>query len=295
MSRPTSRSCTHVLALTLCGLVHAGCGGFAPAGEAHKSEGQWTLHVTGDVAPGEEQNACLTVVLDRDLDINAIHAITGGYSVTHHLILWSNETAGSDGAWDCGDSLPELWMGDALWATGTKDDALTFPAGAAMRIAKGSRLTLNAHFRNTGEDVLHGDASVELGLAPPDVEVEHTVGLWSMQDYAFSIPPESTITTHHTCTAPSAGSILAVVPHMHGGGLEMRFYMGANTEPWAKVSASDEAGHAILSPPELFFPDDRVTVECDIINSTGTRRGPPDEMCNALVYVLDWGGSVACL
>ena len=50
-------------------------------------------------------------------------------------------------------------------------------------------MTLNAHFRNATGDTVTGESALVLHLAPPSDTPLKTVGLYSLQNYTFSLAP----------------------------------------------------------------------------------------------------------
>ncbi|MEW5849539.1 MAG: hypothetical protein AB2A00_12045 [Myxococcota bacterium] len=296
-----TRVWTHVLGwtLTLCALVDAsGCGdGRSPHGELTTDENGWTFALSRELDPGQEENVCITQVVETDMDVVAISPETGGYTLVHHLLLWKHPSSGSNAVWDCGDSLPDPTMGSGIWASGSKDGLMQLPEGTAMHIAKGSRLTLNAHFLNATGQVTTARAALRLQFQPKDQPVEQYVGLWSLADYDFSILSHSTGRTRVECTAPEGADVLVVVPHMHSGArlMTVERLVGGQDQPWLTFHGPDDKAMELLTPQVRVGAGETVVLECEIENPRDTAATAPDEMCNAFLYVIGWQDTVVCM
>lgn len=285
-----------VRAFTVCACVGAlvACAA-PPEGGVVKDGNTWTFQVSRDLAAGEEQNDCVTVVLDETIEVAEVEPVTQGYDITHHLILWRGDV-GHDGVRDCGDALPLGVMGDGIYATGTGDVPLRFADGATLRIARGSRLTLNAHFLNaTGADV-RASASLVLRLA--DKPADKHVGLWSIQNYGFAVPPLQDGRTEQVCAAPQDTRVHAVVPHMHEGGTRLEV-LRRNTDgterPWLSFEPALDQHLAVREQPDPLLAGDEVVVRCTIHNPRPVVAHAPDEMCNVFLFLEDLPAPTLCV
>jgi hypothetical protein len=281
-------------------LVHtAACGESLPEGTVVRAENAWTLTLSRTLQPGEEQNDCNTVVVPEDLDVIGLEPGTQGYTLTHHMLLFQRQDPAREAVGGCGDGLPVGVMGDGIYGTGITDVPVTFPADHAFRIPGGSRLTLNAHFRNaTGETAL-AEAQLTLNLAPKERPAHQRMGLFSLQNYSFSLPPEQVGRTHQVCVVPQDSDVFVAVPHMHERGIKLSVSRRANTNapetPWLSFDVAAHQYIQVMDSPVHLLKNEELIVECEIDNPERRYTSAPDQMCNLMLYVTGWDGPIMCI
>lgn len=281
-------------------LVHAlGCAKVPPPDfDVEQAEDHWTLSLTRALAPGEELNDCLTVTVNAPMRIAMVQPASDGYALVHHMILWRMDHLGHDGARNCGTSYPDGPMGDGIYATGTGDADMAFPAGTSMHIPAGARLTLNAHFLNATGQQARPTASLRLNLLKDSAPDDQAVALWSVQNYSFHVPPRSQATTSQDCNAPHDATLLLAMAHTHTHGVRMRVERtsGPNAGPLFSFDLSGEQYLQQLQAPVALHAGETVHVSCVLDNPSATQfLTAPDEMCNAFLYVTGWDHTEVCL
>lgn len=281
-------------------LVHTAACGESPAqGTVERAPNAWTLTLTRTLQPGEEQNDCNTVTVPDDLDIVGLEPVTQGYALTHHMILFQGQDLSQEDVHNCGDGLPVGAMGDGIYGTGIVDQSVTFPADHALRIPRGSRLTLNAHFRNATGDTAQATAQLVLHLAPREAPAHQRMGLFSIQNYSFSLPPRDVGRTRQVCSVPTDSDVFVAVPHMHERGIRLlvsrRANSGAPETPWLSFEVAQEQYMQVLDTPVHLTKGEELIVQCDIDNPENRVGTAPDQMCNLMLYVTGWDGPVLCV
>lgn len=248
------------------GAASGGSGGSGAAGGGGSAGqgGGWTTLIEGTwkVPSGTEDYWCVTKTLTEDIYVKAFRALAP--SGTHHtLLLYGNGKP--DGEFPCGPTLED----SMIFASGVGTDALAFPDGVALKLAKGTQLLLNLHLFNTGGEAIGGVSGTQVQtVAAADVQQEAEMILPGPMNIV--IPPNSEHTLTHDCTFPATATIATIWPHMHQYGKHMKVVHqtagGATTLHDGPYSFAEQKNYPIS--PVTIAGGDTIHIECTWLNPT---------------------------
>lgn len=169
---------------------------------------------------------------------------------------------------------------DNLW--------LQMPEGLAVKMERGQRWMVDAHFINPGEEEVRTRITFQLKTVAP-VEVESWVGAWTHHAQTLELPPHQITSRENTCEWSDEMSILSIGPHMHEFGWEYAVDVHrvdgtverVLTREWWDPQWRLDPTIDYFAPGELVvYPGDRFTTTCTWNNTTDHVLDYPDEMCS---------------
>jgi hypothetical protein len=247
----------------------------------------WNTIITGDwtLDPATEGYKCVRKTLEEDLIISAFDAVIP--LGTHHTLLTVGDPTKPDGMVPCtaGDNYPL-----AIFGSGVGTNALEFPEGVGVRVAKGKQLNLNLHLFNTGTEPLSGTSGTRVRLMKADDVVDYAEGILA-GTIALKLPAHEKTTSVGFCPMSHDVNIFAVSPHMH----QLGTYMKVVAEPAGKDEVVLHDGPYDFNEQRYYEIDllhlskgDELRVECTHTNTTDKLVTFGDsslaEMCFAGVY-----------
>ena len=272
-----------ICSLAACGADHAldpgpDAGAVGTPGYTPLVTGTWTLPAS------TELYRCVRLTATQDTWITSIHPIAP--SGTHHTVLMVGPPDAADGDTLCDSSLVK----PALYASGVGTDALTLPAGVAIKVAAGQQLLLNLHLFNASDAPLSGTSGIEVETTTA-AAVSHEAGAVLIGKDAGLVVPPGASTQTGTCTMPAGVTLFAMAPHMHLLGRHMKVsYQGTAARVLYDQDYTFEGQrYATMAPALTSAGGDQLTVDCSYMNATGTtvRFGEhtTQEMCYALALI----------
>jgi hypothetical protein len=247
----------------------------------------WNTIITGDwtLDPATEGYKCVRQTLTEDLIVSAFDAVIP--LGTHHTLLTVGDPQKPDGMETCtaGDNYPL-----AIFGSGVGTNALEFPEGVGVRIAKGKQLNLNLHLFNTAAEPLSGTSGTRVKLMKADDVVDYAEGILA-GTIALTLPAHEKTTSIGFCAMSHDVTIFAVSPHMH----QLGTYMKVAAEPAGKDDVVLHDGPYDFNEQRYYKIDplhlskgDEVRVECTHTNTTDKMVTFGDsslaEMCFAGLY-----------
>lgn len=249
--------------------------------------GDWTM------PPGTEGYVCVRKTVDEDLYVSGFEAInpTG----THHTLLTMGAPNAPDGTTPCSAAENRPL---SVFGSGVGTNPLDFPAGIAVKIAKGTQLLLNLHLFNTGADDLKGVSGTRVRTMA-QADVEHVAEGILAGTIQIDLPPGETKTTTGYCTMSSDVTLFAVAPHMHQLGIHEKVVAepakGSETVLLDADYDFNEQSYGLIDPLKL-AKGDRVRVECTHRNTTAKTvtfgESSLSEMCFTGLYRYPADGSL---
>jgi hypothetical protein len=279
-----------------------------------------TAATVPNIDPGGDVTFCQYVMgpLDHDVDIMDV----GGYQSAfgHHAVAFSytdtgeqelgastpcmgTEFSSGDGtSTDPASATSGLSMGSFLGGIGGAmgGKSAQLPDGVAFRLKKGDGIMLNAHYLNTGTEVVDGDAVLDVKFV--DADPSHLIAsLFLTLNIGFSLPPQATTKSSVECVAGDDVKIIMMANHMH------EFGTAATTEV---VRANGEQAMLRDDPswtydmqfnpiyskwtvaaPFVLNKGDTIRTTCQWNNSKTETMAFPREMCVGAGFALTAGDS----
>jgi hypothetical protein len=250
--------------------------------------------------------------------IAAAQALPGNPGITHHVLLFLDETGGSqqldgqDGqpGYTCfgGPNISSVAGGDILqgtllggWAPGARTRRL--PDGIGVPLPKNATIIMQVHYHPSGRA---GSDQTQLGAWFADTAtIQHRLLNIPVANMKFTIPAnDSSYTVVAKQQTPLSGKIITVAPHMHNLGRQITVEvvdLNGTTRPVISIDNWDFNWQGFYTPvtpiPLAFGSTVRVTSIFD--NSFNNPKQPNDpivpvswgertidEMCLAFVGVI---------
>jgi hypothetical protein len=253
------------------------------------STGDWQTLLSGGwtINAGEESYMCVRLTATEDRHYGSFRPISP--TGTHHAVLTvSDKPNGPDGTFACDAAM----NGDnMLYGSGVGTNEFSLPPGVAIKVRKGQQLLLNLHLMNTSGAKLSGTSGVEIKELPAS-QVVHEAGVLAAGKMAGLVVDMGKTTVTGTCTLPSAGTIGAVLPHMHELGSHMAGRLQQGTASTTLHDASydfDEQRWYSLAG-QTVAAGDKIKVDCSYDNNRGKKiyfgESTTDEMC--FLFLAIW-------
>jgi hypothetical protein len=267
----------------------------APDGWATLLQGSWSLN------PGEEAYFCVYATVPADIDIKAFRPIIP--LGTHHTVLTRYSGSAPDGTVRCSVGTNGQSM---IYGSGVGSPDFVFPAGVGMRLTAGTRLLLNLHLYNAGDQVLTGTSGTLYQQAAPG-EVQHVGEVVLAGPTATLQVPPGTSTQSGTCNISSITSqpiqVFALSQHMHKHGRNLRSVVRRAGSPDIVLQDIpynfEQQSFQLKTPVVELRPGDVLTSYCTYDNTSGQTvrfgESTDDEMCfTDLFYYPAQGANFVC-
>lgn len=278
---------------------------------------------------GRDEIRCFVLdwPFEDDTYVTGINVVPGDRSIVHHVVVYATdadnlpalrelEAQDDRPGWDCygafgADARPTASIGG--WTPGTR--GVELPDGLGRHVPGNSIVILNVHY-DTGTTIAEDQTSIELMLAD-NIEREikaAPVGnpMWLIAD-SMPIPanePDTMVFYSYDPTVVLSGGkpleIHAVNHHMHELGTIARLAIlreDGSTECLLNITNwdFDWLGDYYFEEPMIFYPGDRLYVECHWDNTAGNQKfvdgeqqqprdiswGTDEEMCGGIVYFAE--------
>lgn len=256
---------------------------------------EWTMLIERSWSLGvaAEAQRCRRIQIPEDMYITGFRVVAP--EGTHHTLVSLSPNGTQMGDYDCfAQNLdPAL-----LFAGGKGSDDVLFPSGVAIKLAKGSFITLNLHLFNAGDEALTDTSGVYVKRVAAS-EVVHEADMMFAGTTDIQIPgnnvPHSVI---GGCTAPMTWNVFTIWPHMHAYAMRQQVRvrrMAGSTESLLDAAyVFDEQRNYPMSAVRQVNAGDEIEVECTYQNDTGIPVFYGDsalqEMCFAGMYKYPKGG-----
>lgn len=284
-----------VLSASLLATLSIGCGarvvkdsngegGAGGGGQVVPEEWSTLIDGTWSMTPGNEGYWCATKTITEDTYIHGFRALAP--MGTHHTLLLTTAQGSPDHEEPCGPTISDSMM----FASGVGTDDLVFPEGVAIKIPAGTALYLNLHLFNAGGQTISGTSGTEV-LVMDKKDVKHEAEMILPGTGDINLAPNSPGSAQGDCTFPEASTIVALWPHMHQFGTEMRVSLVGNQGTSVLLDAPysfAEQKNYPMTPPLLISGGETIHYECSYINTSpnpvswGTSSN--EEMCFLGVY-----------
>jgi hypothetical protein len=272
--------------------------GFNPGPAPDSAKGfQIITPIVDDIAPGASDEYCTwtNMILDKDIWIDASQGFQT--ETGHHVILFYDPTPKKPQTSLCNfEDMAEFQFGmPASGGPGTGEVSL--PGNLAVKLPKGSQIIVNHHYLNaTAQAVPRAQSAIDVFYADPSVAHTTSSGM-TILDTAMTVPPGSSKLTID-CTVNQQYASWMFFPHMHNWGTHITITdTPANGTTRQLVDMDWQADYAFdfntvatmnsPSAPFMFNPGDKIHVECDYLNTTGSPMSFGDEMCVLNAFTVD--------
>jgi hypothetical protein len=250
------------------------------------------------LAPGSDTMFCQYVGGAADADTDVIDLVGAQSKGGHHLVLYATQMAapiGTSHVCTTDDMLSVRYLG-AIGGEGTGSvSGHDLPPGTVFRIPKGQALLANAHYINTTDHPIDGQAAIDIKTAPADPS-KKVITLFTNVATQFSVPASQSGQADATCVAGQDMDVFYFGNHMHNYGTSVFSQLvRANGE---KVSLREDP---TWRPEEEFNPvfakwpltapvhiakGDTVQTHCTWQNTTNGPIGFPTEMCVGIGFFV---------
>ena len=230
---------------------------------------------------------CVRVTIPQDMYITSI--MSQAPLGTHHSVLSIMTDSLPDGESDC--SVGTLGM-NMLYASGVGTSPLDFPSDVGIKLAAGTHIHLNLHLYNASDQALSGDSAilVKAQPTPPPMLAEMVFAGKLTLSIPYTSPPTEYI-AQGGCTVNSPYKLFAIWPHMHKIATHQRVELtrGGTTTFLHDLPYQFAEQKYYLQTPEIQLQaNDRITVKCTYLNTTGHTVSQGDssdnEMCFSGLY-----------
>ncbi|MBK9030714.1 MAG: hypothetical protein IPL61_05140 [Myxococcales bacterium] len=275
--------------------VDAAVGIDAPEGWTSLLQGDWSLN------PGEEGYFCVYATVPQDTYVKAFRPIIP--LGTHHTVLTRYSGSQPDGTVRCNVGTNGQSM---IYGSGVGSPDFTFPTGVGLHLTAGTRLLLNLHLYNAGDQVLTGTSGTLIQEATA-AEIQNVGEIVLAGPTATLTVPTGTSTQSGTCNISSITNqpiqVFALSQHMHKLGTNLRSVITRSGSPDIVLQDIpynfEQQTFQLVAPFVELRPGDVLTTSCTYNNTTGAtvRFGDSsnDEMCfTDLFYYPAQGANFVC-
>ena len=281
--------------------------GFDPGPAPDSSKGfQIVTPIVSNIQPGDSLEYCTDTgfIAPQDLWVDATQGLQseGG----HHIILFYTTNPVAQSTHLCGNAeMSEFGFG--LPSSGSNGAKFVLPSNLAVKIPKGAQVVINHHYLNASATTVK-QAQSAINVYYADRSVPHTPSsLMTVVDTSLTVPKGAS-SYGVDCTMNKTYTAWTQVPHMHalGTNITITQTLAATGEtkqlfdvPWQPDYAFDFSAvdkQENPSAPFIFNKGDKVHIQCDYLNNTGTEQTFGYEMCVMAVFTVDSDntGSVVC-
>ena len=276
--------------------------GFDPGPAPDPSQGfQVITPIVTDIEAGQSYEYCTWTDITLPQDV-WIQASQGFQTETgHHVILFYETSPQPVGTRVCNFAdMAEFQFGmPASGGPGTQK--VTLPGDLAIKLPAGSQVVVNHHYLNASATAVP-QAQSALNVYYTDPNKPHTTSSsMTILNTAMTVPTGSSKYTID-CTVNQTYSSWEFFPHMHNWGTHITITdtPAATGVPqqlvdmdWQPDYAFDFSTVATMSDPSkpfLFNAGDKLHIECDYLNDTGSTMTFGDEMCVLNAFTVDPNG-----
>jgi hypothetical protein len=271
--------------------------GFDPGPAPDPSQGfQIITPAVTDIEPGASDEYCTytNITLQQDTWVNAAQGFQteGG----HHVIIYYGTDPQPVGTGLCSNSaMAEFNFGIPASSNGMK---FALPGNLAIKLPKGAQIVVNHHYLNAGATPI-AEAQSAINLFYADPSVAHTTSSsMIVLDTTLEVPVGASSYTID-CTVNQTYEAWMQFPHMHNWGTHITVtdtpvatgvpqqLVNLDWDPSYSFDPTPIATTEDPSKPFTFNAGDKIHVECDYLNNTGSAMSFGDEMCVFGAFTVD--------
>jgi hypothetical protein len=236
------------------------------------------------------------------MDFKGVQSLGG-----HHAVLYATtETqfaVGESHICTVDDMVPVSFIG-AIGGEGNGGSASKLPDGLFFRVPEGEALMVNTHWLNATDDVLDGQAALDVEFG--DADPSHvTADIFVNNGDDFTIPAGSDFSYDNSCTLQSDFNIVMAADHMHGAGTSAysELLPAGGGSAVALVTDTSWTADEMFNPvyhrysldaPFVAHAGDTIHTHCEWSNKTSAAMMFPDEMCDGVSFYFPSHGQIAC-
>ena len=251
--------------------------------------------------PGIEDYICKRIKIEEDVYVSAFKPIVP--NGTHHAIVTISPNPGLVGDFDCtpNDHDRQLLFGGGA---GTSEE-MPFPPGVAIKLPKGSYVTLNLHVFNLSDTPISGTSGLQIKKMQAS-EVVHEADMMFLGTFELNIPPTNTMHMEPgSCSIPAEWYVFNLWPHMHKWAKHQKVTVRRDNgaiETLLDVDYQYTEQRNYPRQPLKLNINDEMRVECYYINDTNITQPPGfeinygdsalAEMCFTGFYKYPKGGDI---
>jgi hypothetical protein len=258
------------------------------------------------IQPGEDVEWCQWIATPTEKSADLID-IAGWQSNTgHHALLYTstltNYAVGESHICTEEDMVSFSFLG-GVGGEGVSGSFARLPDGLFFRLPEGRALVANTHWLNATDEVVDGQAvlDVKLDAAKPERMI---ADLFANNGDTFHIPA-GTVGTHDvTCTVAKPVNLAMITNHLHehgsaiyteliheDGDIEM-----LRNDPQWKVEWQFDPQYTRYSvaQPKILKAGDKLHTHCEWNNTTSGTLTFPDEMCVGAGFYFPGNGIMTC-
>ena len=257
-----------------------------------------------DIQPGDNVQYCQWVAPASE-QAQDVLAFMGKQSPTgHHAVLYATTNTsfavGESHICTVADMIPLSFIG-GIGGEGMANTKL--PDGLYFRLPAGQGLMVNSHWLNATDDVVDGQAAIDVKFAATDAN-RVTADLFANNGDTFMIPAGGTASSDTNCVLKSDLNFALVGNHMHTMGsstysellrTDGTTTMLVNDNPWLAEEQFNPAFKSYtVDVPLAAHAGDTYHNHCEWQNTTSTDLMFPDEMCVGFGFYFPGHGQITC-
>jgi hypothetical protein len=275
--------------------------GFSPP--APKSgEIQIVAPAVYDMAPGADITMCSYIdqrIADETdiVDYQTFQSLAGA----HHALLYSVMQQQPANTHECNED--DMINARYLAGGGADSPPADLPEGVVFRMPANTQLLIQTHWINATDHPIDGQAAFNLQVTKPKPE-HRTAQLFATTNTEFVLPV-GTGRASADCTIAKEMNVFTLTGHMHEWGTHVKIThtpVASATEAtiyetgWSnEYQFNPPRNHYTTDAPFVLSPGDRIHIDCDYNNTTGTPLPFPSEMCAAVAYGYPLDTQINCV
>lgn len=282
--------------------------GFDPGPPPDPSQGfQIITPIVTDIEPGASDEYCTytNIILQQDVWLDATEGFQS--ETGHHIILYYGTDPQPVGTGLCTNSAMAEFNFGMPAAGGAGSQKFSMPGNLAVHLPKGAQLVVNHHYLNASATAV-AQAQSAINVYYADPTVQHTLSsAMIILDTSLTVPVgSSTYTIDCTVNQPYASWMY--FPHMHNWGTHItvtdtpaatgaaKQLISLDWDPSYSFDPTPIATTSDPSTPYMFNTGDKIHIECDYFNNTGSEMTFGDEMCVFGAFTVDTNsvGNMEC-
>jgi hypothetical protein len=274
--------------------------GFNPGPAPDPGKGfQVIMPIVDDIAQGGSYEYCTdtSIILEQDAWISATESWQS--ETGHHVVMYYTLNHTTPGTHICTNSeMADFRYGVADGGDSSSSSTyISFPGDLAAHLPAGAQIVVNHHYLNASAGAIpHAQSALNIYYADPSKP--HTATDVMVVSDSTLVVPTGASTYSIDCTIDQEYVGWMEIPHMHNLGQHITITQtpaatGIPVQlfdlPWESSFSFDPtiATKQPLTSPMKFEPGDKIHVECDYLNTTGSQATFGAEMCMFVAFTID--------
>lgn len=249
-----------------------------------------------DLPAGKESYVCYAATLDQDAAIDGFSKGTQGF--VHHIqfaeVLWPEP----EGLSQCDVLFKLTWM--PIFLAGAGASELRLDEGVGHSLPAGTQLVAQLHLLNASDHDIHQQVEIRMHRsASPN---PRPISPWAIGSSEINLTPKQPGQAQNVCTMTGPVDLVAVFPHMHMLGKQLKVEVGKSLDTLKPLYARDpyDFDDQHMEKVKISLQTgDVLRVTCNYMNDTDQvakfGESTHDEMCFFVGFAVgDSPGAADC-